>query len=179
MADQIRPFPGPDLAAGVAHTTPPSGFNDDSAPEGAGKQKRLSEKDLQKVVLLRLLDELQRMNDMSTRAVAERHSSQVVNGVLDVATVTFDASGTFARSYQVPVGSIRVTNPAASAVTVQSGVTGSPSAPPTGRGIHVVPAGASIPVAIGAHAVTFWGTAAAQVSFQTFTGMQAFGVGTR
>jgi len=121
-----------------------------------------------------MLAELQHLRQTTTEMAAHLRS-QAVNGVLEVATLAFDAQGVITRSYQVACGSLVVINSSAASVTVQSGGPTGSGAPATGRGVVIVPASSFLSVPIAAHSFTLWGTATNVISFQAFTGMQPYG----
>lgn len=114
-----------------------------------------------------ILAEIRHLNQTQTVWV-ERLAGQVVNHVLEVATVAIPDDGWVTRSYHVPAGSIEVSNPGLDDVTV---VAGSPatSVPAVGVGVFIVPGGTLRHVNLASHAVTIYGTAAAVVSFQVLT----------
>ena len=102
--------------------------------------------------------------------------ANAVNGILEVSTDTLDANGMLTRSYGVAIGSMVVSNPNSSNLVVASGAANSNVAPTKGVGVFIVPANSVMTVAIDHHAFTFYGSAANTVSFQVFTGLQAYGV---
>ena len=137
--------------------------------------KTLSTRELDRRVNEELLTTMRLLSKTSS-VIAARYNSQVVNNVLETAVWLVGTDGTIIRSFQTQVGSIRFTNLSAGSLTVQSGVGSSGFAPTQGRGMNVIPAGATLSMAIGAHAFTVYGAAAASFNVQAFTGLQAFGV---
>jgi hypothetical protein len=135
----------------------------------------MSTKDAEREVLASLVEELRYLHGTQTEMIAHLRS-QAVNGVLEVATLALDSTGALARSYNTAAGSVLVVNTTPAAITVQSGGQSGSTAPPTGRGVSIIPAATSLPVPIGAHSFTIYGTPGAIVSFQVFTGLQAFGI---
>ncbi len=122
-----------------------------------------------------ILGELRRITATQT-VYLERLAGQVVNHVLEVATVAIPDDGWVTRSYHVAAGSIVVDNPGLDDVTV---VSASPSGtkPAVGVGVYIVPGGTLRHINLASHDVTLWGTSGAVVSFQTLTTPAAGGTG--
>jgi hypothetical protein len=174
MADDIKPHPGPDPAERFARGIP---RGDASLPEAPTSRPRGTRRTnaLEDVAdrMLVLLDVLQDTNSK----VAQILSSQgggLVNGVLFAGVLPFDVSGVITREHRTMVGSLYIVNTSAGTITVQSGPQ-SAGAPPQGVGVHLIPAGQVGRVAIGSHAWTIYGVAAALVDVTAFAGLEAFG----
>jgi len=119
------------------------------------------------------LNEL-RIGNQTQTARAARLASQVTNGCLDAFTAVLDASGQLSRAYHVAIGSIVITNNTAALVTITSSAPG-PSAPASGQGVHIIPAGLVMTVPIDSRAFTVYGVVAGQVALQVWTGLQPYG----
>jgi hypothetical protein len=127
-------------------------------------------RDAERILAGELLQVLRHMSETMTEW-AERYAGQVVNHVLAVEKVTFDAAATpISRQWHVPAGCIEVTNPSTHVITVVSGGGGGMlSAPTAGVGVYDVPAGTTRVVSLASRQVTLFGTAADTCSFQVFT----------
>jgi hypothetical protein len=174
MADDIRPHLGADRAAAVVHQTAPKAGEEAVAP---GNRRALTRRTnaLEEVAerLLVLLDVLSDTNSRVSQLVAQR-AGQVLNGVLFAGTLPFDASGQVTREHRVMCGSLLVINPNVGTLTVHAAPPGA-GAPGQGIGVHQVPGQSFLPVAIGTHAWTIYGTAGQLVDVTAFTGLEAFG----
>jgi hypothetical protein len=137
-------------------------------------------KDYERILAGALLEELRDQN-RTTTARAAKVQSQVVNGVLEVATAVLSAndgtgvSGTISRTYHATIGSLVVINNTTADLIVSSA---SPSAiaPTAGDGVFIVPAG--VPqaiVPIGSRQFTLYGLLGKSVSFVAWTGLQPYG----
>ena len=126
-------------------------------------------------VLASLVEELRYIHGTQTELISHLRS-QAQNGVLEVATLQFDTNGQLTRSYNTPVGSVIVVNASAAVMTVQAGGASGPGAPSGGRSVQLVPASSWLAIPIAAHQFTVYGVANNWVSFQAFTGLQAFGI---
>lgn len=168
-----------DAAFGAGHRTPTTTDQGDAQARAdtraaAEHRRPPSRREQEDLVFAELLDLLRQRRATDTAAAAERRAN--LNGVLDVATGTFDSAGVISLAYPVAVGSVVVTNPNATSVTVSSSPAQGTAAPTTGRGVQVVPASSWLGIPIGSHTVTLYGAVGATVSWQTFTGLQALGV---
>jgi hypothetical protein len=174
MADDIKPHPGPDPAERFARGIPKG---DASLPEAPTSRPRGTRRTnaLEDVAdrMLVLLDVLEHTNSQVAQLLS-RQGGGLVNGVLFAGILAFDASGVITREHRVQCGSLLVVNPLTTAVTVHAAPQGG-SAPPQGIGVHTVPASSFLPVAIGSHAWTIYGTAGQLVDVTAFAGLQAFG----
>jgi len=100
--------------------------------------------------------------------------------VLRVGTYKFNADGVMELSHPVTVGSALIFNPADNpntAITVQLGPGAAAATPGYGQGFQYVPGGRTLPVAVGQKAIVLYGQTDALVCVQSFTGLQAFGIG--
>lgn len=135
---------------------------DDGLPPGAPRGR-----DAERILAGELLSEFRAMKQTMTE-FAERLAGRLVNHVLLVKTVTFDAAGNpIPLSWGSAAGSIEIQT-GANPVWVQSGTAGS-SAPTGGVGVYKVPGNTKTTVAVAAYEVTLWGTAADTISVQVFT----------
>lgn len=175
MADNIRPQLGRDRAAGVAHQTPPMGVEESTAPGQRPRALTRRTNAMEDVAARfeRVIDLLEATSS-SLSAILSRQGGQLVNNVLFAGTLPFDTNGIITREHRVMCGSLLVVNPTAAAVTVHSAPASS-SAPPQGIGVHTVPAGSFLPVAIASHSWTIYGTAGQLVDVTAFAGLEAFG----
>jgi hypothetical protein len=116
-----------------------------------------------------LLDALRHQAQTTTEFVA-RLSGQVINNVLEVATLVIPAEGFITRSYSAAAGCIDVSNlgVAANLMTVVSAGPGG-NAPPSGTGVYVLAGATRRTIALASHEFTIWGTAGDKVAFQVFT----------
>ena len=135
----------------------------------------MSTKDAEREVLASLVEELRYIHGTQTELVAHLRS-QAVNGVLETAALPLGADGWLSRTYNTAVGSIVVVNSTAATLTVVSGGQTGSGVPTGGRGMQIIPASGILAVPIAAHSFSLFGTANAVISFQVFTGMQAFGI---
>lgn len=126
-----------------------------------GKQER--------ELVAELLDALRQQAQTTTEFMA-RLGGQVINDVLEVATLVIPTEGFIARDYSVAAGCIDVSNlgVAANLMTVTSGGPGA-AAPPSGTGVYIIAGGSRRTVSLASHQFTIWGTAGDKVSFQVFT----------
>lgn len=136
-------------------------------PAEPGEPVKPRRGDAQRVLAAELLDEFRAYAQTHTDFMA-RLAGGIVNDVLGVETVTFDAAGVIARQWKVAAGSVEVCNLSSDPVTVVAGGPG-PGAPNVGVGVSVVPAGAIRIVNLGARQMTIYGTAGDQVSYQAVT----------
>lgn len=123
-----------------------------------------------------LLAEMRAMNARNSAFMARLQAGGITNGVLESFTDVFPTSGIISRQHHVQCGSLVVINASTHSVTVTPGPPGS-SAPVGGPGVQVIPASTFMTVPINDHVWTAWGTATDQLSWQAFTGLQAYGVG--
>lgn len=126
-------------------------------------------------LLEQIVQELSGMKDVST-AWAARFSGRSTNGVLEVATDVFDASGLIVRNYGATVGAVIVTNATGAAVTFQAGSPSGSTAPTKGAGVQIIPTGSWITIPVDNRAFVLYGTAGTSVSFQAFTGLHPYGI---
>jgi hypothetical protein len=128
----------------------------------------------ERILAGQLLQE-QRILNQTTTERAARLQSQVVNGVLEAGTWVLDASGQLTKHYHATIGSVVVTNVTGAQIVVTAGSAG-PSAPASGDGVHLVPAGVIMTLPIAARDLTIYGTVGGLISLQCWTGLQPYGV---
>lgn len=156
----------------AAHATPGPPVLGKPGRESA---RRAGEAGNVRQLVAEMLGELRLMRLTMTEEAAKIRG-QILNDVLEVGTFLLDAEGQLTRAYNTPIGSVAVVNLSDADVTVTSSPPTS-SAPPIGRGIQVIPAGAWFSVPIAARHFTLYGAPGGRVSIQVFTGMQASGGG--
>ena len=151
-----------DRAAMTTSRNPtPAGVNDELG-------QRVTAREASRVLLAEQLDALRAMAQTMTD-FAERFQGRLANHVLEVATVTFDASAQYARQWHAAAGVVEVTNlSGANTITVHAAGASS-TAPGTGVGVYRVPPNSTRKVAVASRQVTFYGTAADTFCFQAFT----------
>jgi hypothetical protein len=122
----------------------------------------------EKALLQSLIEEMQAFRTTTTEFAA-RYFGNVVNKVLLVETITFDASGYVFRQFQATAGCVEVRNlDATNAVTISSGGPSAGSIPLNGVGLFVIPGGKVQVVNINSTDFTLYGTTASRVSVQVF-----------
>ena len=121
-----------------------------------------------KVLQAELLAELRHHAQTSTEFL-ERLAGQTVNHVLEIFSGVFDATGQFARDYQVAAGSITVNNLgiAGHRITVSTSTPGGSA--PTGTGTYLIDGGTSRTVPLAAREFTLYGTASDAFAIAVFT----------
>jgi hypothetical protein len=145
-------------------------FKADPAQPGDTVNPRQAER----ILAGQLLAAQRELNDTTTQRAA-RLQSQVVNGVLEAGTWALDSTGQLTRTYHAAIGSIVITNLTGATLIVASASPG-PSAPATGDGVHQIPANLVMTLPIASRQLTIYGTAAALVGLQVWTGLQPYGV---
>lgn len=114
-----------------------------------------------------ILAELRYVRSHTSRA-AELLSSGVRNNVLESATWTIGATGQILRSWGTPAGSVEVENLGTADVTVAAG-SSSGTAPTSGVGIAVVPAGSWRCIPIYDRQITIYGASGTRVGVRAYT----------
>ncbi len=152
-------------AAARLHSREQDQPDTDPAGEASGPQRHDPRRAVVELATAQLA-ELRHLTATMTEFVAAQRS-QIVNGVLSVDLIALDAQGLWERGFQVPVGHVVVDNLSATDLTVTSAPAQS-SAPPSGRGVQVVPAYCSKSVPIGSHTFTVYGTPGAKANVQAF-----------
>lgn len=101
---------------------------------------------------------------------AARLQGQVVNNVLESGTRILDASGTYTTEWQAAGGCVYVRNLGTHPMTVTSRpVEPGGTAPSSGTGIWILPAGAADTVPLASRTMTVYGTTGDQVGVQVYT----------
>jgi hypothetical protein len=130
-------------------------------------------------LLALILAEMRALVASSTQFMA-RLGSGVVNDVLAVETVIFDAAASRSWEFQVAAGSIEVNNLSETEeIVVHAASLG--ARPDRGVGVYVVPASTTRVVSLASRTVTLYGVAAERCSVQVFTrgaGASSAGIGT-
>ena len=135
---------------------------DDSGPP-------MHRRDAERILAAEMLDAFRTMEQTMTRFIAHL-GGRIVNDTLEVATRTFDTSGATLLQFGSVCGSIEVTNAGTHLITVASGASNTTTAPTTGVGVHLIPAGAVRLVNIAARELTVYGTSGDSFSYQAFAG---------
>jgi len=112
----------------------------------------------------------------SFRAYAQTHTAfmarlagNIVNDVLSVRTEVIPASGIVSGEHHVAVGILEVDNLGSHPMTVTSGKDSSGSAPTSGRGVRIIPAGAWRNVPLDARSYSIYGTVGDTVCFVAYS----------
>jgi hypothetical protein len=139
-----------------------------AGPDNPSPVRRPTARELRRQLDAEMLQELVRIRQTMTE-YAGRLGGQIVNNVLETATLAIGADGFVTREYGVAAGAVQVFNlSGANDMTV---VAGGPAGyiPPTGTGVSVVPAGKDRVINVAARQITIYGTAGDRVSFQVWT----------
>lgn len=144
-------------------------------PPDAVDFKGVNQREMQRVMNAELLQDMRWWRQSFTEFAA-RLQGRLVNDVLQVETVAFDASATpQPRQWRAAAGAVEVNNLSTHPITVAAGGP-SQTAPATGVGVYIVPAATSRVVNLASRQVTFYGTAGDTFSYQAFTAGAAPGV---
>lgn len=131
------------------------------------RPEELRGKNAERTLTALMLAELREQNALMTEFTA-RLGSQIQNNVLEVATRVIPATGVVSGEYGVAAGCIVVDNLSGSSVTVSSaGPQG--SAPISGIGVTIVPAGVMRVVNLASRSWSIYGTAGDTVTYQVLT----------
>jgi hypothetical protein len=120
----------------------------------------------ERILAAELLQEF-RLTRASLTEATERFGHGALNHVLQVGTKTMPDAGFVSFDFSTVCGSIEVRNLGEHDMTVCSFA--GTSAPTSGVGVYIVPAGAVQVVNVASRQVYIWGTAAEQVSYQAYT----------
>lgn len=144
------------------------------------EQRRLTQAQAQVLMMAELNAAVRSLVESSTELAGRLRRRGSVNGVLESWAGVFPASGVITRTYEVAAGSISIENMAAAhTLTLTTGVAaGDTGANTSGVGVSYVRANARGISPIGDHSFTITGTAGDAISFEVFTGLQAYGVDT-
>jgi hypothetical protein len=169
---------GEDAAGVRGHEQIPISAHEDparlhAAGKAAAAMRRSTGREAELELLGAILGELAELRVTSTAAAARGRN--LVNGILDNAWDFFDSTGQITRTYGVAAGSIVILNPTSAPVTMHAAPPGA-GAPLRGRGMQIVPAFSYWTMPLGTRAWTAYGTAGNALGWQTFTGLQPYGV---
>lgn len=140
----------------------------------------MNARDAERLMQAEMLDAMRSLAASSTEISGRLGRRGAINSVIEIWGGVIPAGGTITRSWEVPIGSVRITNHgvAANVLTIQSGVAaGDTGAQTAGVGVNYCAGQATHSMAIGDRGITITGTAGDRVSLQAFAGLQAFGVG--
>lgn len=146
-------------------------------PNVAPPLQKITRQDAANIINAELLAACRSLVESTTALTGQIRREGAKNGVIGTELIVFADSSGVEVNRQVTIGSMAIHNVGTSPVTVQVGSGAQSSAPAKGQGMHLVPAGAFIPIPIGQRGLVLYGSAAQAVNIQLFTGMQAYGVG--
>jgi hypothetical protein len=118
--------------------------------------------------------------ESSTELAGRLGRRGAVNSILESWAGVFPASGVITRTYEVAAGSLSIENLSAThSLIVTTGVAaGDTGANTSGVGVSYVRANSRGLSPVADHSFTITGTAGDSISFEVFTGLQAYGVDT-
>lgn len=141
--------------------------------------KRLSAAQAQTLMLAEMLAATRSLVESSTELAGRLGRRGSINGVLESWAGVIPASGVITRTYEVAAGSISVENLSAQKVTITTGVAaGDTGANTVGVGVSYVRPNAFGRSPLADHSFTITGNPGDSISFEVFTGLQAYGVDT-
>lgn len=142
--------------------------------------RRLTAAQAQVVMMAELNAAVRSLVESSTELAGRLGRRGAVNGVLESWAQTFPTGGIVVRTFEVAAGSMTIENlSAAGVVTVVTGVAAGDTGPQTtGAGVSYIRANSRGIIPLADHSVTIIGTAGDKVSWEIFTGLQAYGVDT-
>jgi hypothetical protein len=142
--------------------------------------RRLTAAQAQTLMMAELNAAVRSLVESSTELAGRLARRGAVNSVLESWAGVFPVTGVITRTYEVAAGSISIENlSAANKVIVTTGVaSGDTGANTTGVGVSYIRANALGRAPLADHSFTLTGTAGDSISFEVFTGLQAYGVPT-
>lgn len=139
--------------------------------------RRLTAQQAQTLLMAEMHAALRSLVESSTELAGRLGRRGSVNSVLESWAGVIPANGVIQRTYEVAAGSISIENLSAQKLIVNTGVpagdTGGNSA---GVGVSYIRPNALGRSPLGDHSFTITGNPGDSVSFEVFTGMQAYGV---
>lgn len=141
---------------------------------------KLSPSQAQTLMMAELNAAVRSLVESSTELAGRLGRRGAINSVLESWAGVFPSTGVITRTYKVAAGSMSIENlSAANKVTVTTGTTSSDTgANVAGVGVSYVRANAFGRAPLADHSFILTGTAGEAISFEVFTGLQAYGVDT-
>lgn len=141
--------------------------------------KPLTPAQAQALMTAELLSAARSLVESSTELAGRLGRRGSVNGVLESWAGVIPASGVLTRTYEVAVGSISIENLSAQKLIITTGVAaGDTGANTTGVGVSYIQPNTHGRSPVADHSFTITGNAGDSISFEVFTGLQAYGVET-
>lgn len=141
--------------------------------------RRLTAAQAQTLMTAELLSAVRSLVESSTELAGRLSRRGSVNGVMESWAGVIPASGVITRTYEVAVGSISVENLSAQKLIITSGnAAGDTGANTAGVGVSYIRANAFGRTPVADHSFTITGNPGDSISFEVFTGLQAYGVET-
>jgi hypothetical protein len=141
--------------------------------------RRLTPAQAQALMTAELLQAIRSVAESSTEIAGRLGRRGSVNGVMESWAGVIPASGVITRTYEVAVGSIAVENLSAQKLTINAGTAaGDTGANTAGVGVSYVRPTAAGRSPIGDYSFMITGNPGDLLSFEVFTGLQAYGVET-
>jgi hypothetical protein len=172
-----QPYGTPPSKVSGGFGTVPGAVADVNTSKPVIPPARISRADAQNLVQAELLGAVRGLMQGTTALTSQINRMGAKNGVIGTELVLFGSAGSVEVSRPVTIGSMCIHNVGSTPITVQIGAGAASTAPNTGQGLHIVPAGAFIPIPIGQKGLVLYGTAGQLCNLQLFTGLQAYGVG--
>lgn len=146
----------------------------------APEPRRLTPAQAQTLMMAELNAAVRSLVESSTELAGRLGRRGAINSVLESWAGVFPASGVLTRTYEVAAGSMTIENlSAANKVIVTTGVAaGDTGANNAGVGVSYVRANSFGRAPLADHSITITGTAGEAISFEVFTGLQAYGIDT-
>lgn len=140
---------------------------------------RLTKEQAQTLMLAELLAATRSLVESSTELAGRLGRRGSINGVLESYAGVIPASGVIQRTYEVAAGSISVENLSAQKLIITTGVpAGDTGANTAGVGVSYIRPNAFGRSPLADHSFTITGNPGDSISFEVFTGLQAYGVDT-
>lgn len=143
-------------------------------------EHKLTAAQAQTLMMAELTAAVRSLVESSTEIAGRLGRRGAINSVLESWAGVFPASGVLTRTYEVAAGSISIENLSAThTLIVTTGVAaGDTGANTAGVGVSYIRANAGGRAPLADHSLTITGTAGESISFEVFTGLQAYGVDT-
>jgi hypothetical protein len=141
---------------------------------------KLTASQAQTLMMAELNAAVRSLVESSTELAGRLGRRGAINSILESWAGVFPASGVLTRTYEVAAGSIAIENLSAThTLIVTTGVAaGDTGANTAGVGVSYVRANSLGRSPLADHSFTITGTAGDSISFEVFTGLQAYGVDT-
>lgn len=138
---------------------------------------RLTAAQAQTLMMAELNAAVRSLVESSTELAGRLGRRGAVNSILESYAGVIPASGVITRTYEVAAGSISVENLSAQKVIITTGVAaGDTGANTAGVGVSYIRPNALGRAPLADHSFTLTGNPGDSVSFEVFTGLQAYGV---